>query len=338
MIEPLTNTKGLEHTTEEQIARLAHLGVHDHGLARNLFPMQKDLDLILDALEQRQSIIMYTGVGPSGELHLGHAMVMRLISDLQRIIPKLRFMLADDEKYLTRDLTIEQIQGFKESNRSFLRRFGFDLRTIQFLSTTENLSTTYAAAIRVSRLITMNQIRSTFGRTTGSNIGEIFYPAIQIAPCFFDADESSAPLILVICGLDQYPYFQLARDLSDRLGFPKPAVLVGYPPLPSLIRRNEKMSSSVPSSAIFLTDSPSEINQKITRAITTGGETRELHALYGGTPEACPVFRIFEAVTEQDDEALETRRIGCSNGTLSCRDCKNQLKVQVIEYITVLQG
>lgn len=62
----------------------------------------------------------------------------------------------------------------------------------------------------------------------------------------------------------------MTRDYCDRYKFPKTACIHNKF-LPSILGLNEKMSSSVASSAIFLTDTPEEIKKKINKHAVSGG-------------------------------------------------------------------
>ena len=60
----------------------------------------------------------------------------------------------------------------------------------------------------------------------------------------------------------QDPYFRMTRDVAPRLGFHKPALLHSSF-FPSLQGPQSKMSSSDPTSSIFLTDTPEDIAFKV---------------------------------------------------------------------------
>ena len=60
----------------------------------------------------------------------------------------------------------------------------------------------------------------------------------------------------------QDPYFRMTRDVAPRLGFHKPALLHSTF-FPALQGPHSKMSASDPTTSIFLTDSPEEIEQKV---------------------------------------------------------------------------
>ena len=60
---------------------------------------------------------------------------------------------------------------------------------------------------------------------------------------------------IIPCGIDQDPYFRMARDVCAKLKAPKPAGFYSKF-FPSLQGFGGKMSASIPNSGIFMTDTP----------------------------------------------------------------------------------
>lgn len=64
-----------------------------------------------------------------------------------------------------------------------------------------------------------------------------------------------------------------------------------------------KMSASNPNSAIYMTDTPSQIKNKITRhAFSGGGDTAELHALNGGNIDVDVAYQYLRFFMDNDEE------------------------------------
>ena len=83
------------------------------------------------------------------------------------------------------------------------------------------------------------------------------------------------PLCLIPCGYEQDPYWRLARDIGSRLGLPKPATLYNAF-IPALKGTDAKMSASIVTTAIYMTDSAAEIKTKINKYAFSGGrDTKE---------------------------------------------------------------
>merc|ERR1712217_227122 len=128
----------------------------------------------------------------------------------------------------------------------------------------------------------MGTARAAFGFQGDSNIGQSAFPAIQAAPSF--PSSFSIPLggrdsmcCLIPCAIDQDPYFRLTRDIAHKL-VPKDHPLGGKPSLihakffPPLEGATGKMSASNENSAVYLTDTPEMIENKIKKYAFSGGQ------------------------------------------------------------------
>ena len=71
----------------------------------------------------------------------------------------------------------------------------------------------YPLAARVAKRITLSTARAAFGFDNQTNIGMIFYTALQSAPCLLEDRPVLIPL-----GADQDPHFRLTRDVAPLLG------------------------------------------------------------------------------------------------------------------------
>lgn len=124
----------------------------------------------------------------------------------------------------------------------------------------------YQNMIRIQKCVTFNQVKGIFGFGDSDPIGKIAFPAAQAVPSF----SSTFPFIfgnrkvhcLIPCAIDQDPYFRMTRDVSPRLGFPKPALLHSTF-FPALQGAKTKMSASDTNSAVFLTDTAKQIKTKV---------------------------------------------------------------------------
>ena len=84
----------------------------------------------------------------------------------------------------------------------------------------------------------------------------------------------------------------------------------------------EKMSSSKPESAVFLTDAPKEATKKIMHAKTGGAVSLEIQKKEGGKPDECVVYELFLYHLIEDDKELEDICLSCKNGERMCGNCK----------------
>lgn len=84
----------------------------------------------------------------------------------------------------------------------------------------------------------------------------------------------------------------------------------------------EKMSSSKPESAIFLTDPPNVTRKKIMNAKTGGAVTLKEQKKSGGKPDECMIYELFLYHLIEDDRELGNIYNSCKRGEQMCGKCK----------------
>uniref|UniRef100_A0A8H7Y2D4 Tryptophan--tRNA ligase, cytoplasmic n=1 Tax=Psilocybe cubensis TaxID=181762 RepID=A0A8H7Y2D4_PSICU len=277
-------------------------------LRRGMFFSHREFDRILDRYEQGKPFYLYTGRGPSSD---------------------------NDEKFLFKhELKPEQTKLFSKQNARDIIACGFDLdRTFIFSNYEFMGGAFYQNVSRISRQITYNQVKATFGFTESDNIGKVHFAAIQAAPSFSTTfpqifGTSSDIPCLIPCAIDQDPYFRLTRDIASKLKHPKPALLHSKF-FPALQGPQTKMSASDPNSSIFMTDKANQIKNKINKHGFSGGkETEEEHRLLGGDTEVDVAYQYLTFFLENDDE-LEQIGKDYRAGTL----LTGQLKAKCIKVL-----
>ncbi|MHA2029737.1 MAG: tryptophan--tRNA ligase, partial [Candidatus Kariarchaeaceae archaeon] len=184
--------------------------------------------------------------------------------------------------------------------------------------------------------ITYSTARAIFGFNESTNIGMLFHPAMQAAPCFYPSvvKDKNIP-VLIPAGIDQDPYWRAARDIAEKLGYFKPTALHSEF-IPGL-EEGGKMSASKPNTTVFTTDNSKAATKKIKRAFTGGRATIEEQKRLGGQPGICNVFSWYRSSFEDDDDALKKRWDDCSNGELMCGPCKTDLADRVVVFLEVHQ-
>lgn len=86
---------------------------------------------------------------------------------------------------------------------------------------------------------------------------------------------------LIPAAIDQDPYFRMTRDIASKLKYMKPGSLYSTF-FPALQGKKSKMSSSVYSSSILLTDTAKMVKDKINKYAHSGGrQTVEEHRKLG---------------------------------------------------------
>ncbi len=159
-----------------------------------------------------------------------------------------------------------------------------------------------------------------------SSYGFLGYPLLQTA----DIIMYRASYVPV--GVDQVPHLEISREIARRFNhlygevFPEPeALLTEFPKVPGVDGR--KMSKSY-GNAIYLSDTPKEVEHKLRTMITDPARIRRTDA---GNPDLSPVFqlhRIFSTKEEQDEVAE-----GCRTAAIGCIDCKKVLIKNVFKVL-----
>ena len=326
----------------ERIERVTGVRAHPF-LRRGMFFAHRELDVILDAYERGEKFYLYTGRGPSSEsLHLGHLIPFHFTKWLQDAFKvPLVIQLTDDEKFLWKDLTLEECGRLARENAKDIIACGFDPKRTFIFSDVQYMSTPlYQNMMKIAKCVTLNQVRGIFGFTGESNIGQVGFPPTQAAPSFPDCfphmfGESKTSLrCLIPCAIDQDPYFRMTRDVAPRIGGYKPA-LIESRFFPALKGESGKMSASDATSAIYVTDTPKEIKSKVNKYAFSGGQlTVEDHRRLGGDLNTDISWKWLNFFLDDDEELAKIGEEYSSGRMLS-----GEIKAKLIEtLIPICQG
>lgn len=320
-----------------------------HFIRRGIFFSHRDFRSILKAHEEKKPIYLYTGRGPSSTaMHLGHLLPFILTVWLQKTFDcPVVIQLTDDEKWACKpdEMSEQKVKQYSFENARDIIACGFDMtKTLIFsnlhvMSHETRLPRLLPVAWDIGIKTTNNKMRGIFGFSGEDNTSKNFFPNLQAAPAFsctfdnvFNLGPKDKPMpCLIPCGIDQDPYFRMTRDVAQRLNHPKPALLHSKF-FPALQGPQTKMSASVDISAIFLTDTPSQIKNKINKyAFSGGGATVEEHKAKGGNCDIDVAYQFLVYFLE-DDEKLESIRESYSSGEMLSGQLKKEA-IQVVQSI-----
>lgn len=159
-----------------------------------------------------------------------------------------------------------------------------------------------------------------------STYGFLGYPLLQTADIIIYRAK------YVPVGIDQVPHLEISREIARRFNhiyrdiFPEPeALLTEFPKVPGVDGR--KMSKSY-DNAIYLSDTPKEVEQKI-RTMTT--DPARVKRTDTGNPDLSPVFQLHKVFStkEEQDKVAE----GCRTAGIGCIDCKKVLIKNVFNVL-----
>ncbi|MEM0340719.1 MAG: tryptophan--tRNA ligase [Acidilobaceae archaeon] len=321
--DKLIEVFGTKPITNELLKRIESLAGELHVLLRRqVFFSHRDLELVLNAYEKGEGFFLYTGRGPSGPMHIGHLVPFILTKWIQeKFRVNVYIMITDDEKYLDEEkMSLGDVRKWAYENTLDIAALGFDPDRTFIFHDIEYIGKLYPMAIKVAKRLNLNEVKATFGFTGSTNIGLVFYPALQIVPTFFEKRRCLIP-----AAIDQDPYWRLQRDIAESFGYYKTAAIHSKF-LPPLTGVHEKMSTSKPETAIFLHDPPEVVRFKIMKYAFSGGQpTVELHRKLGGNPDVDVSFQWLKMLFEPDDVKLKKIEEDYRSGRMLTGELKEYL-------------
>lgn len=316
--ERLINDFGAKPLDDAILARWEKVtGKKPHPfMKRGLYFCHRELEKILDAKEQGKQVYIYTGRGPSSDaLHLGHITSFIINKYIQDALDCwFIIQITDDEKFMRdNDLTWETIQKYTESNIRDIIAQGYNPEKTFIMRESKWFDINQPFLGKLSRFMSLHTIQSIFGFTEEHNTGYVLFPVRQIAPAFPEYfmgtkdpavpnvfNDSKNTFCLIPCGREQDPYFRFAREVANKTKSNRVSTIYGRF-IPSL-QGDQKMTASKGTTAIYLTDTPEMIREKIfTDAYTCW--TEEGADL---TKDVC--YKYLEAFLEDDDKLAEVKR------------------------------
>jgi tryptophanyl-tRNA synthetase len=279
-----------------------------------------------------------SGMRPTGGLHLGH--LHGALKNWVRLQKEYRcYFLVADWHALTTDYASPQ--GLQQSGIEMVTDWlsaGLDPeRSVIFCQSRikehAELHLLFSMITPLSWLernpTYKEQIREIQGKDL-STYGFLGYPVIQAA----DIVMYKAKKVPV--GADQAPHVELTREIVRRFNqfygsiFPEPEVLLTeIPKVPGLDGR--KMSKSY-NNAVFLSDSPEEIDRKLSRMMTDPARVTRKDP---GEPEKCPAFQLHKIYCTAGE--IEEVSKGCRSASIGCLDCKKVMIKHVIADLAPIQ-
>jgi len=329
--EKLIKEFGLKSIDEEMLEKIRSLTKELHVLLRRkYFFAHRDLDVVLNEAKTN-GFFLYTGRGPSGPMHIGHLIPFMFTKWLQdKFKVNVYIELTDDEKFLEpkRKLSLEETRKWAYENILDIIAVGFDENRTFIFQDTEYIRNMYPIAIKIAKKINFSTVKAVFGFTNETNIGLIFFPALEIVPTFFEDK-----ICLIPAAVDQDPFWRLQRDVAEAIGKRKSAQIHSkfLPPLTGI---EGKMSASKPETSIYLTDDEKTVREKIYKHAFSGGQpTIELHRKLGGNPDIDVSFQWLKILFEEDDNKLKKIEEDYRSGKLLTGELKDILIEKLVKFL-----
>ena len=273
-----------------------------------------------------------TGDRPTGPLHIGH-----YVGSLENRV-KLQeeydcFFIIADFQYLTDGLMeTERVEEYiKEVALDWLS-VGMDPNKSTFFIQSKipeiaELTMYFSMMVTLPRLQRNPTVKEEF-KTSGlhaMSYGFLGYPVSQAADILIVRSN------LVPVGDDNLPHVEQTREIARTFNgifgeiFPVPEALVGeVARLPGL--DGQKMSKSM-DNAIYLKDTPGEVKQKVSMAIT---DPARIKATDKGHPDICNIYRYHLAFNNAEAEDIEKH---CRQGKIGCVACKKSAAENINAFL-----
>jgi tryptophanyl-tRNA synthetase len=331
--EILERNFGIKPLNQDLLKRIQkHTGTLHPFIRREIYFGHRELDWLLDMYEKGEKFCLYTGIAPSNKMTIGHLLPFMMTLWLQqKFDAEVLIQIPDEEKYLAgrrKGAELDEFHDLAKEAALDIAALGFDPKKTRIFLDTEYSKTLYKQAVRVARRITFSTIKDAFGMGNDTNIGMIFYTSMQAVPSFLKSVEEGKKVpCLIPLGVDQDVHFRVARDVIEKLGYYKPAIIHGKF-LPGL-SGDSKMSASKENDAVYLDDNEETVRKKINKALTGQQSTAELQREKGGDPDKCMVCQYYKFLFEPDDAKLEQIFEAERKGTILAGEHKQDLAKRV---------
>lgn len=315
---------------------LAQYNLDHKYFTRGVIFGHRDLDLWLNSYLSGKKVAVLTGFMPSGDPHLGTAMVYEELKYFQEKGVFVKIAIADAEAYAVRREDRSMVVNRGLDFIAHAIAWGIDPEKAGFYYQTNMDSSYYRLIQMFSRKITEAEMKAIYGDLSPAKIISALTQAADILHLQLD-EYGGYKYILVPVGVDQDPHLRLTRDLADRfeneLGLTRPASI--YHKLLRGLDGN-KMSKSRPEFAIHLTDPVEIAEKKLMNALTGGRATAEEQRRLGGEPLKCTIFELYTYHLARDEKELREIYEDCVSGRILCGQCKRRaaekLKSLLVEH------
>jgi tyrosyl-tRNA synthetase len=237
--------------------------------------------------------IAYIGYEPSGSVHLGHAITVKKMIDLQNAGFKIKILLADFHAYLNGKGSLEEIEEISNYNKKCFRALGLSEDTEFILGSSFQTQEDYTHKIyELALSTTLTRAKRSMAQITRDSkdhkVAEVIYPLMQVLDMIF------LNVDVALGGMEQRKIHMLARESIPRMGYEAPVCL--HTPLLHGTDGSDKMSSSK-QNYIAIDDEPDVIMKKLQKSFCPQGQV-----------EGNPVIEIAEHFIFTEDKTLLIER------------------------------
>ncbi|KZX11003.1 tyrosine--tRNA ligase [Methanobrevibacter filiformis] len=291
----------------------------------------------IDELKEKfdkEDPIAYTGYEPSGKIHLGHAITVFKLKQLQDLGFKIKILLADYHAYLNGKGTIEEIEKIAKYNEKCFKALGLSEDTEFIYGSSFQTSPGYVDNVyKLATLTTITRATRSMDQVSrhseNPKVANVIYPLMQVVDmAFLNVD-------LALGGMEQRKIQMLAREYLSKIDQPTPVCI--HTPLLHGTDGDDKMSSSK-GNFIAIDDTEKEIKTKIKKGFCPVKEI-----------EGNPIIEIANHFIFPNQDQIKIERpekfggnlnltkdeliASYSKGDLHPMDLKNAVSTYLIEFL-----
>ncbi len=309
-------------TTEVRNLFQEVFGEEHYLISRGIFYAHRFLRLaLLDLKYDRAKVYIFTGRGASGPMHIGHLIPVNLAKWMQeRLDLHFFFQISDDEKFVLRpDLGLKQVRKYALDNALDFIALGFDEKRTHIIWDTQVALWLYPLSLKLAKRISLSELKNLVKIDDSWNVGVAFYSVVQSMPALMMEMELNEPYrALVPMAVDQDPLMRVSVLIADKMGLRKPGMvhskfLLG-------LKGEPKMGTRYPESAIFLTDPPEVVREKIEGSVC-------------GPPRRCPALSYLRAFDPDDESFFSIWEICFNDPEEGCKLAKKRAIEVMVPFI-----
>ena len=189
-----------------------------HLHRRGIIFAHRDLDNVLEAKKAGRPFGVLSGLMPSGQIHLGHKMVIDQAKWFQELGGDVTITVADLEAHATRGLSLEKCKEYAiEEYISNYAGMGLDPEKTSVYFQSER-PIVQKLGFTLGKKTNLSEMEAIYGFSGDTNLAHVQSPLVQAGDIVHPQLEEYGGLrpIVVPVGIDQDPHIRLTRGMVSK--------------------------------------------------------------------------------------------------------------------------
>ena len=185
---------------------------------RGIIFAHRDLDVVMDSISMGKNFGVMTGLMPSGQMHLGHSMVVEQVKWFQEHGADVNIAVADLESQATRGISLEK--GREIALAEYVANYaalGLDPEKVDvyFQSSRHEVQ---RLGFQLGKKTNLSEFEAIYGFNGQTNLAHVQAPLVQAGDILHPQLDEFGGLrpIVVPVGVDQDPHIRLTRGLAGK--------------------------------------------------------------------------------------------------------------------------